>query len=118
MLSASNPMRKVLLCVLIFEVIVFGLAIPVMIFVSAVATGLAVAAGCLAGLLALVSAALMRRPIGMVLGWVTQVGGLALGLVTSSMFVAGGIFAGLWLLSFVLGRNLDAARPGPRTASR
>jgi hypothetical protein len=118
MLSANNPMRKVLLCVLIFEVIVFGLAIPVMIFVSDVAPGLAAAAGSGAAALALISAGLMRRPAGMALGWLTQVSGLALGLVTSSMFVAGGIFAGLWVLSFILGRNLDAAGPDPRTASR
>jgi hypothetical protein len=35
-LPAGNPMRVVLLSVLIFEVIVFGLAVPVMILVSGV----------------------------------------------------------------------------------
>ena len=33
-LSPGNPMRVVLLSVLIFEVIVFGLAIPVMILIG------------------------------------------------------------------------------------
>ena len=33
-LSTGNPMRVVLMAVLIFEVIVFGLAIPVMIMIS------------------------------------------------------------------------------------
>ena len=33
-LSAGNPMRVVLMTVLIFEVVVFGLAIPVMIVIS------------------------------------------------------------------------------------
>ena len=35
----GNPMRVVLLSILIFEVIVFGLAIPVMILVSDVPAG-------------------------------------------------------------------------------
>ena len=33
-LSPGNPMRVVLMTILIFEVIVFSLAIPVMIFIS------------------------------------------------------------------------------------
>ena len=33
-LSPGNPMRVVLMTVLIFEVIVYGLAVPVMIFIS------------------------------------------------------------------------------------
>ena len=35
-LSAGNPMRVVLMTVLIFEIVVFGLAIPVMILISGV----------------------------------------------------------------------------------
>ncbi len=44
-LRPGNPMRNVLLAVLIFEVVVFGLSIPVMIFVSSVAGELAAIAG-------------------------------------------------------------------------
>ena len=60
-LSAGNPMRVVLMTVLIFEVIVFGLAIPVMILISDVPA--AAAARHLAGgaaLLALLAAGLLR----------------------------------------------------------
>ena len=53
-LTPGNPMRIVLLAVLIFEVIVFGLSIPVMILVSDVPALTAALAGGGAALLALV----------------------------------------------------------------
>jgi hypothetical protein len=101
-------MRVVLLSVLLFQVIVFGLAIPVMILVSGVPT---VSASVFAGgaaLLALVAAGLLRKPIGYPLGWLTQLGGVALGFLTPSMFLVGAIFLALWVLSFALGKRLDA----------
>jgi hypothetical protein len=42
-----------------------------------------------------------------VLGWLVQLAGLALGLLTTSMFIVGAILAGVWLLAFVLGKRLD-----------
>lgn len=107
-LSAGNPMRTVLLAVLGFEVIVFGLGIPVMIYISHVSGGLAGGFGGAASLLALVAAATLRRPGGYALGWLTQLFGLALGLLTPTMFIAGGIFAAIWIMTFVLGKKLDA----------
>jgi hypothetical protein len=110
-LSGSNPMKTVLMTLLLFEVIVFGLSIPVMIYVSNVGGGLAAAFGGGAALLALVGAALIRKPVGYLVGWITQVAAVCLGLVTPSMFAAGGLFLVLWVISFVLGKRLDAARP-------
>jgi hypothetical protein len=111
MLSAKNPMRRVLLMTLLFEVIVFGLAVPVMTYVSSVPLGRAVLFGGGAALLALVSAALLRSPVGYVLGWATQVVGVALGFLTAAMFAVGALFAGIWVLTVVLGRRLDAQTP-------
>lgn len=108
-LSARNPMRVVLLSILIFEVIVFGLAVPVMIYVSSVPTGLAAGLGGGAALLALAAAGLMRRTVGYLVGWLTQAAALALGVGTPSMFVVGGLFVVLWVITFVLGKRLDAA---------
>jgi hypothetical protein len=107
-LSTANPMRVVLQTVLIFEVIVFGLAIPGMILVSEVPA--AVAAGFAGGaaLLALAAAALLRSQVGYVLGWVVQCAGLALGFLTSTMFVVGALFAAVWVMSFALGKRLDS----------
>jgi Protein of unknown function (DUF4233) len=109
-LSARNPMRTVLLSVLIFEVIVFGLSVPVMVFNSNVAPGTAIGFAGGAALLALLAAVMLRRPAGYALGWLTQVVALALGVLTPTMFVVGGLFAGLWALTFVLGKRLDAAK--------
>jgi hypothetical protein len=110
-LSPGNPMRTVLMTLLLFEIIVFALAIPVMIFLSQVSGATAGLLGGGTALLALVGAGLLRRPAGYLVGWVAQVAGVALGFVTTSMFAIGGLFALLWVISFVLGKRLDAARP-------
>ncbi len=106
-LTPGNPMRVVLLAILIFEVVVFGLAIPVMILVSEVSAGLAVGAGAGAALLALVAAALLRGPAGYLVGWPVQLLGVALGFLTAPMFFVGGMFLALWLVTFILGKRLD-----------
>jgi Protein of unknown function (DUF4233) len=108
MLSAGNPMRVVLMIVLIFEVIVFGLAIPVMILVSDTSAAAAAGFGGGAAVLALVAAGLLRSRLGYVLGWLAQLSGIALGLLTSSMFVVGAILAAVWVLAFLLGKRLDS----------
>ncbi len=109
-LSPSNPMRPVALAVLLFEVIVYGLAVPVMVLVSDVPLPVALLTGGGAALLALVSAALMRRPAGYLVGWPTQLVGVSLGLLTTPMFVVGTMFLALWVLTIVLGKKLDAKR--------
>ena len=107
-LSPTNPMRVVLLSILIFETVVFGLAIPVMILVTGVSGTVAGLLGGAACLLTLVAAGLLRRPVGYPVGWVAQLVGIAMGFLTPAMFVVGVMFAGLWVLSFVLGKRLDA----------
>jgi hypothetical protein len=109
MLSAKKPMRRVLSVTLFFEVIVFGLAVPVMYFVSSVPMDRAALLGGAAAVLALVSAALLRSPVGYVLGWITQLLGIALGFATPAMFAVGGMFAAIWVLTVILGRRLDVA---------
>jgi len=113
-LTPRNPMRVVLLSVLLFEVIVFALAIPVMILVSHTAALPAGLSGSGAALLALVAAGLLRKPVGYPVGWVAQLAGVLLGFLTPAMFVVGAMFAALWVVSFVLGKRLDArAAPAP-----
>jgi hypothetical protein len=107
-LSPGNPMRVVLMTVLIFEMIVFGLAIPVMIFISNVPAAAAAGFGGGAAVLALVAAGLLRSGVGYVLGWLTQLAGLALGFLTTLMFIVGTLLAAVWVLAFVLGKRLDS----------
>lgn len=106
-LSAKNPMRVVLLTVLLSEVLVFGLAIPVMVLVSDVPAGTATIFAGGAALLALVASGMMRRPVGYPIGWLTQLVAVALGLLTPTMYVIGALFLALWLVTFLLGRRLD-----------
>jgi Protein of unknown function (DUF4233) len=106
-LNPGNPMRVVLLSILLFEVVVYGLAIPVMILVSAVPVVYAAVLGGGAALLALISAALLRRPAGYLVGWITQPVGVALGFLTAPMFFVGAMFLGIWVITFILGKRLD-----------
>ena len=107
-LTPRNPMRVVLLSILLFEVVVYGLAIPVMILVSHVDALPAALLGSGSSVLALLGAGLLRKPLGYPIGWVAQLVGILLGLLTPAMFVVGGMFTALWVVSFVLGKRLDA----------
>jgi hypothetical protein len=109
-------MGKVMLSVLIFEAIVFGLAIPGMIQVSALPVGLSFGLGLGAAALAILAAAWLRRPGGYPFGWVVQLVAVALGFAVSMVFWVGGIFAMLWVVCFALGRRIETtppAGPGP-----
>lgn len=113
-LAPGNPMLRVLAANLACEAIVFGLAIPAIIFTDAAGVGPAFAAGGVAMVMALVAAGTQRRAWGWWLGWLAQVVAVGLGLLTPWMFAVGGLFAGLHVLAYVLGRRIDAAgaRPG------
>ena len=111
-LAPTNPMGKVMLSVLIFEAMVFGLAIAGMIQVSAVPVSLAFGLGFGSAVLAVVAAAVLRRPAGYALGWLTQLVAIALGFATSMMFWVGGMFALLWVVCFALGRRIETTPPG------
>lgn len=100
-------MGKVLLVTLVFEAVVFALAIVGMIQVSSLPVGTALAVGGGATALAFVAAATLRGPLGYPLGWLTQAAALVLGFATPWMFLMGGVFVLLWVVSFVLGRRLD-----------
>jgi hypothetical protein len=96
--------------VLCLEAITLGLTTPVMISVSDVGTGTALAVGL--GLLvacALV-AGMLRRPWAYTLGWAIQVAAIALGLVVGIMWVLGAIFALLWGMADLLGRRIERER--------
>jgi Sec-independent protein secretion pathway component TatC len=89
----------------------------VVLFATLVAFGLRVAApgqvwlvgGALA--LALVLAAgVLRRPGGYVVGSVLQVAVVLAGLAVTLMYVVGGVFAVLWVVSLRLGARIDRER--------
>lgn len=107
-LSSTNPLRSALMSVLVFEVIVFWLAFAGMVQVSGVAVGTAALWVGLASVLAIVATAGLRRGWGYPVAWLTQLATIALGLLTPWMYAMGVIFALIWVISFVLGKRLDA----------
>lgn len=107
-LARTNPMGRVMLSILAFEAIVFGLAIAGMIQVSDVPLPVAFGLGLGAATLALVAAGLLRGPAGYPLAWLTQLVGIGLGFATEMMFAVGGMFALLWVVCFILGRRIEA----------
>lgn len=113
-LGPKNPMKNPLLSILVFEAIVFGLAIAGMIQVDNVPVPVAVTAASIGIVLAIAAAALFRTPVGYPLGWLTQVYAVAMGILTPWMYWVGGVFALLWVVSFVLGRRLEGMNAGSR----
>lgn len=101
-------MRRLCATVLVFEVVVIGLAIPVAITIAHASP---VAAGVTGGVLAvaaLVIAGLVGRPgQGWALtgGTVLQVAVIATGAVIPVMYALGVIFGALWLTAIWLGRR-------------
>lgn len=106
-LSASNPMLKVVVSLLAFEVIVFGLAIPGMILVSQRSVVVSSVVGGVGMVLAVMGAVLLPRIPGWVVGWATQVIGVLMGIATPMMYVVGVVFAMLWVSMLVLGRRIE-----------
>ncbi len=94
----------------------------VIFFGAQVARGLAIAEGNEAlgqrwlwigagiSVLALVAAGLMRRALGVTLGWLVQVLTWASAAIVPMMAVIGVCFTGLWLLCLAKGYDIDRSR--------
>ena len=101
-------MRRLCATVLVFEVVVIGLAIPVAITIAHASPVAAGVAGGVLAVAALVIAGLVGRPgQGWALtgGTVLQVAVIATGAVVPVMYALGVIFGALWLTAIWLGRR-------------
>jgi hypothetical protein len=96
--------------VLSLEAITLGLTTPVMISVSDVGAGKALAIGLTLLCACLLVAGALRRPWAYALGWAIQVAAIGLGFVVGIMWVLGGIFALLWGMADFLGRKIERER--------
>ncbi len=103
-------MRSALMSVLIFEVIVFWLGYAGMVQVSDVAPLTGALWTAAATLLVVAGVWGLRRGWGYYPAWAGQVAGVLLGLLTPWMYAMGGVFALIWVMSFVLGKRLEANR--------
>jgi Protein of unknown function (DUF4233) len=71
---------------------------------------LAVAIGGLIALLCILTAGLMKKRIGWIIGSFLQLGLIAYGVVVPMMYFLGALFAILWTIAFFLGRRGEAIR--------
>ena len=67
------------------------------------------AGGALA-LFLILTAGLLKRKSGWIIGSILQVGVLAYGFVVTAMFAMGALYTGLWIAAIVVGRKGEAAR--------
>ena len=96
--------------VLTMEALVIGFALLIAKDLSANSEIPASLLGTLLVILCLLAAGTLKRRVGWWLGWVVQVGVIALGLVVPLMYVLGVLFAALWIAAIVVGRKGEAAR--------
>jgi hypothetical protein len=96
--------------ILCLEAITLGLTTPVMISVSDVDAGTALAVGLGLTVVCLLLAGMLRREWAYALGWAVQVAAVALGFVIPMMFFLGAIFALLWGTADFLGRKIERER--------
>ncbi len=104
-------MRRLCATVLIFEVVVIGLAIPVAITIGHARPAQAGVVGGVLAVAALVIAGLVGRPgqgWTLVGGTVLQVAVIATGIVVPAMYGLGVLFGALWLTAIWLGRRYQA----------
>lgn len=60
--------------------------------------------------LAMIALALMRTPVGIPLGWGVQAAMLATGFILPGLFIAGALFAALWIYCMIVGSRMDRER--------
>lgn len=106
----KSPKRGMAAAVLSLEAIALGLTTPVMISISSVATGTALAVGLGLCVVCLVLAGMLRRRWAYAVGWAVQVAAILLGFVVGMMFVLGAIFAILWWGAVGLGAKIERER--------
>ena len=107
MLQPTNPMIRTLQMVLIFEVVVFGLAFPGMLLVDHMDATRAGAAVGTAVLLSVLALAGLKKSWGQPIGWAVQVVAVVMGGLTSMMYAVGGMFLVIWVTSMILGKKIE-----------
>jgi hypothetical protein len=116
--TERSPRRGMCAAVLSLEAITVGLTTPVLITIADVPVGRALLIGLGLAIACLLLAGMLRAPWAYALGWVLQVGAVAIGFLVPLMFVLGGIFALLWGLADFLGRKIERERAAAWAAYR
>lgn len=106
----KSPKRGMCAAVLTLEAIAFGLTTPVMVSVSDVSLGAALAVGLGLMVASILVAGMLRRPGAYYAGFVLQAWAVGLGFVVPIMFFLGGVFALLYGTAYFLGRRIEQER--------
>ena len=110
MSQTRSPRRGMCAAVLALEGIVVGLSTPVMITLSDVPVGTAVAVGLGLAAACLVLAGMLRSEAAYGVGWALQLAAFALGFLVPAMFFLGAVFALLWGTAYFLGVRIERDR--------
>ncbi len=108
--TERSPRRGMCAAVLCLEAITLGLTTPVLISIADVSVALALSLGLGLAVACLLLAGMLRAEWAYALGWVVQVGAVALGFWVPMMFFLGGVFALLWGTADFLGRKIERER--------
>lgn len=100
-------MRIMAAAVLVMESLLMGFAL---LIAMGDASSTALWLGSLLSFLLFVTAGLLKRKSGYVIGSVLQFGLIAYGLVVKQMYFMGVLFAGLWIAALYLGRKGEAIK--------
>jgi hypothetical protein len=73
-------------------------------------TGSVLTLGGVIAIAALLTAGLMKKRIGWIIGSILQVAMIGYGYFVTSMYFMGALFAGLWITAFLVGRKGEAIR--------
>jgi hypothetical protein len=79
---------------------------------GALPAGLALGAGGVLIVLAILAIGTLRKPIGIVLGTIVQVVLVASGLILAELYIVGLIFLGLWAYCMIVGGRIDRRNAG------
>lgn len=116
--TERSPRRGMCAAVLSLEAIALGLTTPVMITISDVAVGTALAVGLGLAVTCLLLAGMLRAEWAYLTGYVVQIAAIALGFVVPVMFGLGAVFAALWAGADLLGRRIERERAAAWAAWR
>ena len=102
--------ESLLSIVLLLEAILLFFVTLVLFGLKTVSPPIAFGGGAAFVVVILLTILLVRRPIGIAVGFVIQAALIALGLLNPVMYVVGAGFAAFWIWCFVRGRQIDRRR--------
>ena len=96
--------------VLVMEALTLSFGLLLAMSSVSSADGIWLLAGGVLALLLILTAGLLKRRSGWIIGSILQVGVVAYGFVVTAMFAMGALYTGLWIAAIVVGRKGEAAR--------